>query len=105
MHIEKTGATIAAPDVDTWRDNMRSQWGGVPTLHTEANIVVVDAGPDIVISESTWTAVMPRKVGGQLDVPTITAFGTHADVLEAVKSANGAIEWRFRSRVIKHLHG
>ena len=100
LHISKANAVLAGAEIDTWCDGMRAGWHGAATLHTESNIVLEQVEPALVVSHSAWTALIDGKV---------TAYGTHADILEATTSTlpssqGDPSEWRFRRRVVRHLY-
>ena len=93
---------FADAEIDAWCDRMRAGWHGAATLHTESNIVLEQVEPALVVSHSAWTALIDGKV---------TAYGTHADILEATTPPQGEqselplpLEWRFRRRVVRHLY-
>lgn len=100
LHISKANAVLAGDEIDAWCDRMRAGWHGAATLHTESNIVLEQVEPALVVSHSAWTALIDGKV---------TAYGTHADILEATTSTlpssqGDPSEWRFRRRVVRHLY-
>ena len=89
MHVAKANLTLTGPEeIDAWCERMRKGWEGSPTLHVESNVVLEELEPGLVINHSSWKAL----VGG-----SVSAYGTHEDVLENVSG-----EWLFRRRVIKH---
>jgi len=95
LHISKASAVLSGDEIDDWVARMQAGWRGAATLHSEANIILDHVEENVVVSHSTWTAIIDGA---------ITAYGTHADVLEAVKSEDGELEWKFRRRVVRHLY-
>ena len=95
LHISKVKAVLSGEEIDEWAARMQATWRGAATLHSEGNIVLDHVEPNVIINHSTWTAVIDGA---------ITAYGTHADVLEAVVNDEyGGVEWKFRRRVVRHL--
>ena len=90
MHIPKAGLILQTrEDIDAWCVHMHKRWT-TPTLHIESNVILQDHG-ETVVNHSYWTA---------LQNGAITAYGTHADVLQRQQDG----EWRFWRRVIRHIH-
>lgn len=90
LHIQKAGVVLSGQEIDAWCDRMRASWADAATLHTEGNIVLDMPEQGTVVNHSTWQAVINGEV---------TAFGTHADVME---ERDGV--WLFRRRVVRHLY-
>ena len=96
LHVQKANLVLDAAEVDGWVAKLQAGWVGNPTLHTEGNIVMQEPEPGLVVSHSTWTAL----VGGNL-----AAYGTHADILKQVLSNDGENhQWKFQRRVVRHLY-
>ena len=90
LHVQKAGLVLSGEEIDAWCTHMRTGWGDAATLDTEGNIVISAPEPGLVVSHSTWTAL----VDGEL-----TSYGTHADILEEKDG-----EWLFRRRVVRHRY-
>ena len=85
---------LSGDEIDEWVARMQASWRGAATLHTEGNIVLDHVEPNVIVNHSTWTALVDGAT---------TAYGTHADILEAVPDEHGVVEWKFRRRVVRHL--
>ena len=92
LHIQKVGTVLSGTDIDKFCETMQSKWEGSTTLHTESNIVleVPTESSGVIVNHSCWTALIDGE---------ISAYGTHADVLEEKDG-----EWLFRRRVVRHLY-
>ena len=95
LHVPKANLVLDAGEIDDWVAKTQAGWNGQPTLHTEGNVVIHEPEPGLVVSHSTWSAL----VGGSL-----ISYGTHADILKQVPLDDGESQWKFQRRVVRHLY-
>jgi len=95
VHVPKANLLLDAGEIDDWVAKTQAGWNGQPTLHTEGNVVIHEPEPGLVVSHSTWSALL----GGSL-----ISYGTHADILKQVPLDDGESQWKFQRRVVRHLY-